>query len=90
MQHAELTELLRSVLNQLDKLDGIRDDITEIKIIQAGQAKDLTHHIKRTDQNEELIKSLKSEVHSLSQWKWTVAGGLAVLVFILQMWMKLK
>ena len=41
-----------------EKLDKISENITDIKVVQAEQAKDLKYHIKRTTQIEEKLMPL--------------------------------
>lgn len=54
------------ILKKLDALDNdvkkINDNVHEVRIVQASQAKDLETHIKRTEQNEESLKLLRLEL----------------------------
>lgn len=67
---------------KLDKLDQRMDDIT---VIQAKQEVSLAHHIKRTDQNEELIKEIKKleEGDQAFKNKLLGAGKLVALLGVL-------
>ena len=52
--------------DKLDKkLDKISEDISEIKITQAEQAKDLRYHIKRTTQIENSLLPIVQAKHKL-------------------------
>jgi uncharacterized protein (UPF0335 family) len=45
-----------------DKLDKIIETLSEMKVVQATQASDLSHHIKRTDLLEERIEQFRAEI----------------------------
>lgn len=48
-----------------EKLDKIGQDIVDIKVVQAEQAKDLKYHIKRTDQIEDQLIPLVTAKNKL-------------------------
>lgn len=48
-----------------EKLDRISTDLSEIKIVQAEQAKDLKYHIKRTNQIEDKLLPIVEVKHKL-------------------------
>lgn len=55
-----------------DKIDKILDKLTE-------QAVQLARIEERITPALDSIKHLEKEVDSLKRWKWTVAGGVAVI-----------
>jgi hypothetical protein len=59
-------ELMKLVLDQLEKMDGkldaTREDIGQIKTIQAEQAKDLEYHILRTNILEDAFRPVERHV----------------------------
>lgn len=66
-----------------EKLDKISDDLAEIKVTQAEQAKDLKYHIKRTDQIEYKLIPLVVTKHKMDG-AFKVIGIIAsVATFIL-------
>jgi hypothetical protein len=55
-------------LDKMDqKLDRIEDKISNIDVTLAKQAKDLEHHIYRTDLAEEQIKLVKEEIQPIKK-----------------------
>lgn len=54
------------IIRKLDAIDvdlkDVRNNISEIRVTQASQAKDLETHIKRTELAEESIKLLRKEL----------------------------
>jgi len=44
------------------RLDKLAEDIGEMKVVQAAQASDIRHHIKRTDLLEESVKPVAQHV----------------------------
>lgn len=65
----------------LEILQSIKDDIGEIKVSQARTEIDLKHHILRTQQNEDAIKTLREEIKPLTAHvqRWAGVGkGLTV------------
>jgi len=45
----------------LEKVDNLQREIVDIKIVQVEQAKDIKHHIERTDLLEEIITPLNQK-----------------------------
>lgn len=71
-----------------EKLDKILSDLSDLRTEQAVTNERLKHynesldyHIKRTD-------TLEQEVHDLHRWRWLIAGGLAVVTFLAQIFIK--
>jgi hypothetical protein len=54
------------VVKKIDKIgediEGIRNSLSEMKVVSAAQAKDIEMHIKRTDLLELSLKNLKDEL----------------------------
>lgn len=68
MNGMELAKWLEARLDKFDeKLDKIKDDQAEIRRVQAEQAKDITHHIKRTDLLETQIEDIADKVEPLKE-----------------------
>ena len=65
-----------------EKLDRISDDLSEIKVTQAEQAKDLKYHIKRTDISEERLNKVEEEVIKLATTKHKFDGAFKVIGMI--------
>lgn len=65
-----------------EKLDKISDDIAEIKVVQAGQAKDLKYHIKRSDLNENRIEVVEEKLLPLITAKNRLDGAFKVIGII--------
>lgn len=62
-------DILKIIIDKVDKLDSkidiIRDDIVEIKVISAKQNETLVYHVKRSDLNEANIELLRKEVEPI-------------------------
>lgn len=65
-----------------EKLDLISENISEIKIVQAEQAKDLKYHIKRTDLSEERLEKVEEQVIQLTTTKHKLDGAFKVIGMI--------
>jgi hypothetical protein len=65
-----------------EKLDKISDDLAEIKVVQAEQAKDLKYHIKRTDLAEERISTVEEKIFPLIEQKNRLDGAFKVIGII--------
>jgi hypothetical protein len=61
------------------KLDQIAEDISEMKVTQAKQAKDLEYHILRTDLAEERLDLLQEQLEPLKTFKNRLEGGFKVV-----------
>ena len=62
-----------------ERLDAVQADLTQIKIVQAEQAKDITHHIKRSDLLEAWVQDIQNDVKPLETHVAYVRGGLKLL-----------
>lgn len=69
----------------ISKLDSIQKDITDIKIEQAVQGKDITHiekdleeHMRRTELAEERLVIIEDR----TGWKWIKENGKVILTLI--------
>lgn len=90
MTGVELVKWLEEKLDKLDtKLDGIKEDQAEIRRVQAEQAKDIAHHIKRTDELQLIVEPLKEHLARLRGIAWflgavgaTVAAIIGVLEYL--------
>lgn len=90
MNTVELAKWLESRLDKFDeKLDNIKEDQSEIRRVQAEQAKDITHHIKRTDLLEVQITGIADKVEPLKEhlarlkgiaWFLTAVGAVSATV----------
>lgn len=57
-----MTEIQNRIL---DKVDKVEETITEIKITIAENSADLKHHIKRTDDLQDIVVELKTMVNPI-------------------------
>ena len=57
-----------------EKLDKIAEDIGEMKVVQASQAKDLKYHIMRTDLSETRINTIEDRLMPLIKIKTKIEG----------------
>ena len=73
------------------KLDRVSGDISDVKLVQAEQAKDLKHHISRTD----LLQDMVMPLHTLKLQIWgiikflTIASSIGGLGWLLKILLKL-
>lgn len=66
----------------LNKLDEIRDEITELKIITAKQEENLKIHMKRSDNLEEYMKHLEARVAPIEKHVTVLEGIAKIFGFI--------
>jgi hypothetical protein len=64
-----------------DKLDKILEQLTEQKVLLARIDERQQASTKDMHDLEGEVGVIKNEVNSLKRWKWTTAGGLAVITF---------
>jgi len=63
MNANEFATWLREEIEKLhDKLDAVQEIQGEIRTVQAEQAKDISHHIRRTDVMEARIEQVATEL----------------------------
>ena len=60
----------------------ILDNITDIKIIQAAQAKDLENHMMRTDHNEYRINLIEGVYEDLKSHLLKVSGAISLAKWV--------
>lgn len=65
--------------NAQEKLDKISEDIAEIKVVQAEQAADLKHHIRRSDMNEQRIETVENKLIPLIETKNKIEGAFKLI-----------
>jgi hypothetical protein len=79
----ETQEIIINVLNRLDdKLDQVKEDTTDIRIVQTKNTADIKYHIKRTDILEHKVDHLMKLDNKV---KWTVSSIVtiaAILTFL--------
>lgn len=74
---------MQDKLNKIDeKLERIEDKISNIDVTLTKQAKDLEHHIYRTDLAEENIELLRSELDPIKKHINFVDASLKVIGLI--------
>lgn len=61
------------------KLDKISEDIAEIKIVQAEQAKDLKYHIRRTDLSEDRLEHIEAKILPILETKHKLDGAFKLI-----------
>jgi len=96
MTSHELQIWLEDRLNRLqDTQVDIREDLTKIQVTIAEQAKDVAHHIKRTDELEARVEQVAADIkpvrEHVQQLKGVVkaVGLLAVSLGIVVSWLKI-
>lgn len=57
--------LNKTVLKIETVVDKIQADVQEIKLVQESQGVDLKHHIKRTDDLQNIVEPLHEKYHQL-------------------------
>ena len=62
------------------KIDGISEDIVEIKLIMARNTSSLEEHMRRSDLNEEAVRILKSELKPVEDHVKKVEGVTSFLL----------
>lgn len=62
-----------------EKLDKVLEDVSEIRVVQAEQAKDLKYHIKRSDLNEHRIEMVEEKLLPLIAIKNRFDGAFKVV-----------
>ena len=70
-----------------EKLDNISNEISDIKRLVAVNTTKINQLI--LDVNGNGKKGILSRIRELEEWKWKTAGGLAIIVIILEFIMKL-
>ena len=71
---------MKEMLEKIDeKLDKIHENITEVKIDVAKNTVSLDHHIKRTDELQDLYEKLEAD-NIRVKMIWKVVLGMSVLV----------
>ena len=64
------------------KIDWMKEDLSGIKQIQTAQAKDIEHHIRRTDLLESRMEKTVGEIKPLAEQRIKLQGVYALLLFI--------
>lgn len=73
-------EDLKRLLERMDeKIEDVRSDISEIKVVQGKQASDLEHHIFRTGIAEQRIEMLQVQLDPLSKFHMKVEGAFKLI-----------
>jgi hypothetical protein len=62
------------------RLEKMAEDIAEMKVTSAGQAKDIAYHIKRTDLLEERTEQLATELKPVAEHVQQLRGGWMLIV----------
>ena len=80
MDTRDLAAWLGERLDRIEaKMDGVNEHCGRIDVTLAGQAKDIAHHISRTDALEQRVEQVASDLKPVKDHVARLKGGAAVL-----------
>jgi DNA repair ATPase RecN len=72
-------ELKKSVERVEEKLDKVSEELSQIRVVQAEQAADLKHHIRRTEASEVRIEMVEERLLPLVEFKHKLDGAFLLI-----------